>query len=138
MQRRTSLVNGMGGVAGFLVDKDGPVDTILMQSLKSKLGSGVTLEDTPKHLPADEFQFRLSNIIAGPLEVIPKGSTNFDVPGYGELQDHFKTVTKMNRNNMYLKIYIMTIQRCIYFIFLYIYHLQKLTTLNHFSSSFQY
>ena len=70
-----------------------------MQSLKPKLGSGITLEDTPKHLPADEFQFRLSNIIAGSLEVIPKGSTHFDVPGYGELQDHFKIVTKMNNRD---------------------------------------
>ena len=60
-------------VRRFLVDKDGPIDSILMRCLKPKIGSGITLEDTPKHLPPDESHFQLSNVIAGPMKVIAKG-----------------------------------------------------------------
>ena len=58
----------------FLFDENGRVETLLHAIL------GITLEDTPKYYPVDEFQFRLSDIIAGLLEVIPNGSAYFDVP----------------------------------------------------------
>ena len=98
--KRTETLYVAKVIKRFLVDENEPVETLLMQSLKPKLGYGITLEDTPKHLPADEFQFRLSDIIAGPLEVIPKGSKYFDVPSYGELKDHFRIVTKLNRDKI--------------------------------------
>ena len=98
--KRTETLYVAKVIKRFLVDENGPVETLLMQSLKPKLGSGITLEDIPKYLPVDEFQFRLSDIIAGPLEVIPKGSTYFDVPSYGELKDHFRIVTKLNRDKI--------------------------------------
>ena len=41
-----------------------------MKCLKPKVGSGTVLEDTPAHLPPDESYFNLSDVIAGPLEVI--------------------------------------------------------------------
>ena len=46
----------------FLEDKNGPVDNIIMTCLKPKVGSGNLLEDTPKHLPADEAPFDMSKI----------------------------------------------------------------------------
>ena len=66
----------------FLVDEGGPVETILMRCLMPKTGSGITLQDTPKHLPPDISQFPLENIIFGPLEVIPRkrDSRSFNVP----------------------------------------------------------
>ena len=51
-----------------------------MKYLKLKCGSGNVLEDTPKHLPDGIDNFCLSDIIAGPLTVIPKGSQKFEVP----------------------------------------------------------
>jgi len=83
----------------FLVDEDGPVDTISMRCLKPKTGSGITLTDTPKHLPPDISQFPLHNIIFGPLEVIPRirDSSSFDVPKYQELKEHFLIVAKLDR-----------------------------------------
>ena len=51
----------------FLVDKDGPVESLLMECLQPKVGSGNDL----KHLP-DIDNFPVKNIICGPLEVIPK------------------------------------------------------------------
>ena len=55
----------------FLTDEDGHVDTLLMKCLKPNIGSGTVLEDTPAHLPPDEPYFNLSDVIAGPLGVIP-------------------------------------------------------------------
>ena len=53
-----------------------------MRSLKPKIGSG-TILDTPSHLPHDEYQFDLHDVISGPLKVEAlKGSSKFDVPSY--------------------------------------------------------
>jgi hypothetical protein len=81
----------------FLKDKDGPVDSILMKCLKPKIGSGNILEDTPKHLPADEATFSISDVIAGPLEVIPKGATQFIVLCYENVKSKFELVKKIDR-----------------------------------------
>ena len=47
-----------------------------------KSGSGITLRNTPRHLPPDISQFKIHNIISGPIEVSPKerDSMSFDVP----------------------------------------------------------
>ena len=83
----------------FLLDEGGPVETILMRCLMPKTGSGITLQDTPKHLPPDITQFPLENIIFGLLEVIPRiqDSRSFNVPKYQELKDHFNIVAKLDR-----------------------------------------
>lgn len=83
----------------FLIDEGGPVESILMRCLMPKTGSGITLQDTPTHLPPDISQFPLENIIFGPLEVIPRirDSRSFNVPKYQELKDHFNTVVKLDR-----------------------------------------
>ena len=88
-------------VSRFLMDEDGPVDCLIMQSLKPKVGSGTVLEPTPSHLPADEFQFKLSDVIAGPLEVNPlKGSTKFDVRKYEEIKHNFLMLKNKDRKNL--------------------------------------
>ena len=69
-------------VRRFLVDENGPVDSVIMRCLKPKVGSGIILEDTPSHLPPDESRFPLCNVIAGHLEVSPKGSTQWEIPMY--------------------------------------------------------
>ena len=78
----------------FLVDQHGPVESILMRCLKPKAGAGTLLEDTPSHLPPDESYFALKDIVAGPLEVIRKGSKHFQVPLYQELQIQFNILSK--------------------------------------------
>ena len=65
----------------FLDDEGGPVGKLRMRCLKPKVGSGTELEDTPDNLP-DIGDFELKDIIKGPIEVIPKGSTKFVVPEY--------------------------------------------------------
>jgi len=82
-------------IACFLQDENGPVDKLIMRSLKPKFGSGTILEDTPAHLPHDECQFDLYDVIAGPLKVDPlKGSSKFDVPSYEKVKKIFSLVKK--------------------------------------------
>ena len=97
----------------FIEDKNGPVDNIIMTCLKPKVGSGNLLEDTPKHLPADEAPFDMSNIIAGPLEVIPKGPTHILVPCYEDMKCHFELVKNIDRASLALE----------YIVYIYIYSL---------------
>ena len=61
----------------FLEDEKGPAE-------EPKLDTGDVLEDTLKHLPLDEGVIKVSQFIAGPLEVTPKGSTQFILHGYME------------------------------------------------------
>ena len=68
----------------FLEDEAGPVDQLLMHCLKPHFGSGIRLQDTPSHLP-DEGLFSLSDVICGPLHVIPHGAEYIDVPDYQKL-----------------------------------------------------
>jgi len=63
-----------------------------MRCLKGKIGSGNILDDTPKHLPADEANFTISNIIAGPLQVDPKGVSQFVVTNYEKIKSHFEII----------------------------------------------
>ena len=53
-----------------------------MGCLKPKLDTGNVLEDRAKHPQPDDGNFTLSQLIAGPLEVITKGSSHFVVPDY--------------------------------------------------------
>jgi len=70
-------------VSRFLIDEDGPVECLIMHSLKTKIGPGTILEDNPAHLPPDESRFDLCDVIAGPIDVNPlKGLSKFDVPKY--------------------------------------------------------
>ncbi len=55
----------------FLVDADGPVDTILVRCLKSKSGFGTRLQATPEHLLPHDTHFKLEDFIAGPLDFDP-------------------------------------------------------------------
>ena len=68
-----------------------------MKGLKPKCGSGNVLEGTPKHLPDDIENFCLSDIIAGPLTVIPKGSQKFEVPNYEKAVKFFNQASKVDR-----------------------------------------
>ena len=81
------------------MDENGPVDSVIMRCLKPKVGSGIILEDTPSHLLPDESHFPLCNVIAGPLEVSPKGSTRWEIPMYNELKAHFDIVSQLNRTD---------------------------------------
>jgi len=85
----------------FLLDKDGPADEFLMRCLKPKTDSGIILEDTPKHLPPDEGMFSVSQIIAGPLKVIPKGPTSFMIPEYENILAKYRLLDK--EKEKYLK-----------------------------------
>ena len=78
----------------FLEDADGPADEFLMRCLKPKVDSGDILEDTPKHLVPDDGRFKLWQFIAGPLEVIPKGSSKFMVPQYPNILSNFRLLEK--------------------------------------------
>ena len=63
-QNRKSPMLYIGkAVRRFLRDENGPVESILIRCLKSKVGSGTVLEDTPAHQPPDESSFLLSEII---------------------------------------------------------------------------
>ncbi len=91
----------------FLVDVDGPVDTILMRCLKSKSGFGTCLQATPEHLPPDETYFKLENFIAGHIDVIPLGriSTDFKVPKCNNLKNHFDAVKNMVRKQLLVSLH---------------------------------
>ena len=88
-------------VSRFLVDENGPVESLIMRCLKPKVGSGTILEDIPPHLPPDEGFFKLADIIAGPLAVNPlKGSIKFEVPDYENVQKRFSVLKNKNRKDL--------------------------------------
>ena len=66
-----------------------------MRCLKPKVGSGTELEDTPDHLP-EIGDFELKDIIKGPIEVIPKGSTKFVVPDYEAIASFYRQILTTN------------------------------------------
>ena len=83
----------------FLVEKDGEVDCMEMKFLKPKVGLGNMLEDTPEHLP-DISNILLKDIIAGPLNVTPHGCSHFIVTAYKTVEQHFRVVSNMKRQNI--------------------------------------
>ena len=88
-------------IAHFLQDENSPVDKLIMRSLKPKIGSDTILEDTPAHLPHDECQFDLYDVIAGPLKVDPlKGSSKFHVPSYEKVEKIFLLVKNTDREKL--------------------------------------
>lgn len=83
-------------VKRFLVDENGPVESVLVRCLKPKSGSSTILGDTPSHLLADESLFTWQDFVAGPLEVIQKGSKNFEVTSYQEQKLQFQELSKID------------------------------------------
>ena len=83
----------------MLVDIDGSVELLKMKSLKPKCGSGNIIDDTLKHFPEDIGGFNLWNIIAEPLVVTPKGSTQFEVNNYENVVEIFNQVKKLIENH---------------------------------------
>ena len=86
----------------FLIDENGPVDSILTRYLKPIAESETRLQATPEHLPPTDAHFELEDTIVGPLEVIPVGrrSMLFEVPEYNELKNLFEVVNKIDRKQL--------------------------------------
>ena len=91
----------------FLMDKDGPADKFLMRCLAHKLNSCIILEDTLKDPSLDEGVFNVSQFIAGPLEVIPKGSSHSLMPDYVAVLHNFQLLGN-EKENFFWK----TLARC--------------------------
>ena len=83
----------------FLVDENGPVDSLEVRCLKPRVGSGTLLDDTPEFLP-DISLFNLADVIYGPLEVVPMKAGKFDVPEYQQVVEHFDCVKNLERNSL--------------------------------------
>lgn len=66
--------------------------------MKPKIGSGTILEDTPAHCP-DISSFQLTDVIFGPLNVVPLKGNKFDVPEYKKVVEHFNIVQNIERND---------------------------------------
>ena len=83
----------------FLHDAEGPVDSIEIRCLKPKTGSGTILDDTPSHSP-DISTFQLTDVIYGPLNVVPVKGNKFDVLEYEDLVEHFNVVKIIQRSDI--------------------------------------
>ena len=86
----------------FLHDKAGPVQSFQMKCFKPKCGSGNILKNTPQHLPDYVDNFYLSDIIAGPLTVIPKGSQNFEILNYEQVVELFNQARLIAKFSKYV------------------------------------
>ena len=82
----------------FLYDKDGPVSSIELDCLKPRIGSGMLEEYANDKKDIDHFA--LHNIICGPINIIPLRLNKWNVPGYEELENKFKRVLKINREEL--------------------------------------
>ena len=82
----------------FLHDEEGPVDSVEIRCMKPKIGSGTILEDTPAHCP-DVSTFQLTDVIFGPLNVVPLKGNKFDVPEYEKVVEHFNIVKNIERKD---------------------------------------
>ena len=86
----------------FLHDKAGPVQSFQRKCFKPKCGSGNILKNTPQHLPDYVDNFYLSDIIAGPLTVIPKGSQNFEILNYEQVVELFNQARLIAKFSKYV------------------------------------
>ena len=74
----------------LLSDENGNPYAVEVESLKLKAGSGTILESVPEHLGRNISIFPLYNIIAGPLEVLPMKSNEWNVTNYENVKEVFK------------------------------------------------
>ena len=59
---------------------------------ETKVWHWLYTERYPQHIPDDNWDFQLHDVIAGPLEVNPKGSKHFMLPQYEEVVEVFRRV----------------------------------------------
>ena len=83
----------------FLYDKDGPTTGLQLDCLKPHVGLSSILETTPEHLP-DISKFKLYNIIAGPIEVLPLKERKLEAPLYQELQRYFQLTVQLDTEEL--------------------------------------
>ena len=77
----------------FLVDPDGPVESLEIRFLMPKYGSGDVIDDIPQHLPDDIGLVKQNDLIAGPLKVECKArERKFAVKDYENIVDFFHKV----------------------------------------------
>ena len=69
--------------------------------LKPKVGTGDILEETPNHLPNDDWDFHLKDILCGPLEVTPHA--NQFLVKIMMILSPFNIFTKFKRDVIYVK-----------------------------------
>ena len=89
----------------FLADSDGPAESIELDCLKPHFGSGKILEGIPDHLPRDLDIFKVSDIIAGPLDVNILRGNKWEVKEYDDVKRTFEQVTKFDREKEYRGIF---------------------------------
>ena len=80
----------------FIVDDGGPIDILQMRYLMPKNGSGNVLDDTPLHLPDDVGDFKMKDVIAGPLTVTPTPPRKFIVEDYDRLVELYHKVKDLD------------------------------------------
>ena len=97
---RTKLAQGM--VLEYIGNIDGSVDLLKMKCLKPKCGSDNIIDNTPKHLPEDIGDFIFWNIIAGPLVVALKCSTQIEVKNNNKYVEIVNQVKKMDQKSLWL------------------------------------
>lgn len=86
----------------FLQDEDGAVDSVKMECLMAKVGSGNVLKAIPSHLAKDTSFFKLDEVIHGPLVVTPKvrDSRLYEVKEYEKLKELFQIYLKLDRQEL--------------------------------------
>ena len=66
-----------------------------MNCLKQKVGPGNVSDQAPKHSP-DIWDFKLKDVIKGPIEVQPKGSTQIIVPDYENIVCYYRRISAIS------------------------------------------
>jgi len=83
----------------FLFDEGGEIESLEMRCLKPKVGYGNILDDTPDNLP-DIGQFKLHDVLQGPLDVAPKFPNKFTVANYEQIVNMFDRIQKCDWKNI--------------------------------------
>ena len=78
----------------FLRDENGPVESLRLDCLKLHVGTDTILEEVPKHLEHDIYNFPASDIITGPLSAIPQKGNKWNFPDYFKIKEKYEKVVK--------------------------------------------
>lgn len=82
----------------FLRDENGKASELLLDCLKPRVGRNQLIEEYPEG-QTDQYMCRVSDIIGGPIRVIPKGR-KWHIPEYDKLMQFYNCVKNIRRENI--------------------------------------
>ena len=89
----------------FLKDENGPTDSLQLDCLKPGLGKTTILEEIPEHFPRDIYDFKVHDIITGPLDGSFVKGGKWELLSYPLVRETFDAVKRLDREKEFDRLY---------------------------------